>query len=55
MRWLEVDALALIKVLARPLSWQRGYVLKEERDLVASWQTVNYLPALARVTEHRSR
>lgn len=50
---LEVNDLAWTEVLVGPLSWQRGCLLKEKRNLI-SWQITCYIAACARVTQHMS-
>lgn len=50
---LEVNDLAWTEVLVGPLSWQRGCLLKEKRNSI-SWQTMRYIAAWARVTQHMS-
>ena len=46
---LEINDLPWIKVILQPLSWQRGCMFKEKRNLFASWQTARYVAAAARI------
>ena len=52
---LEINDLAWIKVLVGPLSSQRGCMLKEKWNLIASWQTTRYIAAWTGVTQHVSK